>query len=292
MTLTTKMAASYTLRSYLNKRLDEGTPIMRTEKFLQDDLNKYVGGRVLRSDIQILRRGLVRAHGVRKLLADKGHAAILSKVRICQSEKLHSQLDGKAELIQAEKPLEDVRKEYPTFVRKKSFHNLSRQGKFYRAKKLAKVLHENEIKLLKGKSSKANAFQSLCFQKDANMSERDIQKTQKLVKGQLGNNVLAGRHLRKKAVDEAIPDGILADDFSARVTLQAGLNKSVKRLLASKHVPIEMKERLKSEKECTFYCKAGQDGTTGDMSYDDDDDDDDDNLVFEKELFTPPSVTL
>ena len=25
---------------------------------------------------------------------------------------------------------------------------------------------------------------------------------------------------------------------------------------------------------------------------DDDDDDDDDNLVFEKELFTPPSVTL
>ena len=98
MTLTTQMAASYTLRSYLNKRLDEGTPIMRTEKFLQDDLDlkKYVGGRVLRSDIQILRRGLIRAHGVRKLLADKGHAAILSKVRICQSEKLHSQLDGKA----------------------------------------------------------------------------------------------------------------------------------------------------------------------------------------------------
>ena len=58
-------------------------------------------------------------------------------------------------------------------------------------------------------------------------------------------------------------------------------------------MPIEMKERLKSEKECTFYCKAGQDGTTCDMSYDDDDDDDDDdNLVFEKELFTPPSVTL
>ena len=101
--------------------IDEGTPIMRTEKFLQANLNKYVGGRVLRSDIQILRRGLVRAHLVRKLLADKGHAAILSKVRICQSEKLHSQLDGKAELIQAEKPLEDVRKEYPTFVRKKSF---------------------------------------------------------------------------------------------------------------------------------------------------------------------------
>ena len=74
--------------------------------------------------------------------------------------------------------------------------------------------------------------------------------------------------------------------------MQAGLNKSVKRLLASKHVPIEMKERLKSEKECTFYCKAGQDGTTGVMSYDDDDDDDDDNLVLEKELFTPPSVTL
>ena len=135
MTLTTKMAASYTLRSYLNKRLDEGTPIMRTEKFLQDDLNKYVGGRVLRSDIQILRRGLVRAHGVRKLLADKGHAAILSKVRICQSEKLHSQLDGKAELIQAEKPLE---KRVSNFCEKKEFSQSFKTGKILQSKKIGK----------------------------------------------------------------------------------------------------------------------------------------------------------
>ena len=43
-------------------------------------------------------------------------------------------------------------------------------------------LHDSEVKELKSKSVKVDAFQALCFQKDAHMSERDMDHAQKLVK--------------------------------------------------------------------------------------------------------------
>ena len=54
------MTATYTLADYLTKRTNEGISIKKSESFLQEDLNKFVGGRVTRSDVQILRRGLVK----------------------------------------------------------------------------------------------------------------------------------------------------------------------------------------------------------------------------------------
>ena len=97
------MTATYTFESYLTKRANEGIVIQRTEKFLQDDLNKFVGGRVTRSDIQILRRGLVKVGGVKQLLGSNGQRDILSKIRTCDfnqrlpkvDQRLHA-LNGKS----------------------------------------------------------------------------------------------------------------------------------------------------------------------------------------------------
>ena len=132
---------------------------------------------------------------------------------------------------------------------------------------MAKSLHESEIKGLKSKGLKVNAFQALCYQKEAHMSERDIDITQKLVKKQVGSNILAGRRLKKKASDQTMPTGILVDDFKAHVTLQAGLNKTVERLVKSNLIPLESKSILKTDEECTLYTKSGQDGTTGEHKH-------------------------
>ena len=93
-----RMSATYTLDSYLTKRSDEGTLIKRSEKFLQDDLNKFVNGQVSRSDVQILRRGLVKAGGTKQLLGSLGQREVLSKIRSCELKEAPAQCTG-------EKPL-------------------------------------------------------------------------------------------------------------------------------------------------------------------------------------------
>ena len=62
------MTATYTLEAYLTKRTNDGISIKKSESFLQEDLNKFVGGRVTRSDVQILRRGLVKTGGTKQFL--------------------------------------------------------------------------------------------------------------------------------------------------------------------------------------------------------------------------------
>ena len=164
-------------------------------------------------------------------------------------------------------------------MRKKNFENLSRQGKALRIAKLRESLHDSEVRELKSKSVKVDAFQALCFQKDAHMSERDMDLAQKLVKKQVGAKVLASRWLKKRAVDQTVPTGIICTDFKAYVTLQAGLNKTVERLLISTQIPTEKKAILKSEKVVTMYVKSGQDGTTGKQN--------NNFFVLERQLFLP-----
>ena len=257
------MTATYTLEAYLTKRTNEGISIKKSESFLQEDLNKFVGGRVTRSDVQILRRGLVKMGGTKQLLGSPCQSEVLSKLRTCERRNAPA-LNGRAEVAgKKQKILIQTKKVQPTFVRKKDFENLTQKGKAKRIAKLRSSLHDSEVKELKSKSVKVSAFQALCFQKDAHMSERDMDRTQKLVKKQVGAKVLASRWLKKRAVDQTVPNGIVCTDFKVYVTLQAGLNKTVERLLKSTQIPTEKKTILKSEKVGTMYVKSGQDGTTG-----------------------------
>ena len=257
------MTATYTLEDYLTKRTNEGISIKKSESFLQEDLNKFVGGRVTRSDVQILRRGLVKMGGTKQLLGSPCQSEVLSKLRTCERRNAPA-LNGRAEVAgKKQKILIQTKKVQPTFVRKKDFENLTQKGKAKRIAKLRSSLHDSEVKELKSKSVKVSAFQALCFQKDAHMSERDMDRTQKLVKKQVGAKVLASRWLKKRAVDQTVPNGIVCTDFKVYVTLQAGLNKTVERLLKSTQIPTEKKTILKSEKVGTMYVKSGQDGTTG-----------------------------
>ena len=108
---------------------------------------------------------------------------------------------------------------------------------------------------------------------------------------------MASCWLKKRAVDQTVPTGIICTDFKAYVTLQAGLNKTVERLLKSTQIPTEKKAILKSEKvgtmydvHCTcttmydhvrrtLYVKSGQDGTTGKQT--------NNFFVLKRQLFLP-----
>ena len=96
---------------------------------------------------------------------------------------------------------------------------------------------------------------------------------------QVGAKVLASRWLKKRAVDQTVPNGIVWTDFKVYVTLQAGLNKTVERLLISTQIPTEKKAILKSEKVVTMYVKSGQDGTTGKQT--------NNFFVLKRQLFLP-----
>ena len=155
------MTATFTLEAYLSKRTNEGISIKKTEKFLQEDLNRFVGGRVTRSDVQILRRGLVKAGGTKQLLGSFGQREVLSKPRNCGLQEAPA-LNGRAEVIQVagkkQRIMIQTKKTQPTFVRKKKFEDLSQSGKAYRTAKLAKSFQESEIKGLKSKGLKVSAF--------------------------------------------------------------------------------------------------------------------------------------
>ena len=114
------MTATFTLEAYLSKRTNEGISIKKTENFLQDDLNKFVCGRVTRSDVQILRRGLVKAGGTKQLLGSLGQREVLSKIRTCELKEAPA-LNGRAEVIQfagkKQKVMIQTKKMQPTFVR-------------------------------------------------------------------------------------------------------------------------------------------------------------------------------
>ena len=265
------MTTSFTFKSYLENRLANGISILKTEKWLQEDLNKFSKGKTTRSHVQNLRRQLIKMHSTKNLLGSLAQKDFLSKTRTCESKNyvtnLHARNGRSQENLVIENTKEILIEEVKdSAVKRKSVDDLSRSGKKYRRKKLLSQLEEGDLKLIKSKRGKLNAFEALSFQKDAHMSERDMILAKKLVKAKSGANNLAGRRLKKKACDETMPTGIEVNDFKASVSLQAGLNKTAERLLVvSNQIPVEQKEVLVAEKVCTLYVKSGQDGTTGNV---------------------------
>ena len=113
------MTATYTLEAYLTKRTNDGISIKKSESFLQEDLNKFVGGRVTRSDVQIPRRGLVKTGGTKQLLGSLSQSEVLSKLRTCERRNAPA-LNGRAEVAgKKQKIFIQTKKVQPTFVRKK-----------------------------------------------------------------------------------------------------------------------------------------------------------------------------
>ena len=265
------MTTSFTFKSYLEKRLAQGVSILKTEKWLQEDLDKFSKGKSTRSHAQNLRRQLIKTQSAKNLLGSISQKDFLSKTRTCESTdyvtNLHTMSGRSQENLVIENTKEILIEEVKdSAVKRKSVGDLSRSGKNYRQKKLLGQLQEGDLILIKSKREKLNAFEALSFQKDAHMSERDMILAKKLVKAKTGANNLAGRQLKKKASDETMPTGIEVDDFKASVSLQAGLNKTAERLLAvSNQIPDEQKQVLLAEKVCTLYVKSGQDGTTGNV---------------------------
>ena len=264
-----EMTSSYNFKGYLENRLANEASILKTEKFLQEDLNKFASGKTTRADVQNLKRQLVKHRSAKNLLQSKAQNDFICKIRTCESTDYLTKLHAKNGRIQnvgiknTEEEVIEVKEDNANFVKTKHVEDLSRSGKVYRREKLIRTLQEGDLKLLNSKRSKVNAFEALNFQKEAHMSERDLMKTQKMFKRRTGANMLAGRKLRKSASDETMPAGIVVDDLEASISLQAGLNKASERLIQSNLIPAEQKAILMSEKICTFYCKAGQDGTTG-----------------------------
>ena len=270
-----KMTSHFNFKNYLENRLASGVTIKKTEKWLQEDLDKFAKGKTTRAHVQILKQRLVKMQGAKNLLETKGQKDFLCKTRTCESTRestgyltnLHAMNGRSVENVvvenQNDEVIEGKEDNVFDFVKRKNLKDLSRSGKEYRKAQLLNKLQEGDMQLLKSKREMPNAFETLNFQKDAHCSERDIMKTEKLFKRKVGANVLAGRRLRKKASDETMPSGIYVDDFKATITLQAGLNKAAERLIQSSTIPEDKKEILMSEKMCTFYVKSGQDGTTG-----------------------------
>ena len=265
------MTTSFTFKSYLENRLANGMSVLKTEKWLREDLDKFSKGKSTRSHAQILRRQLIKTKSAKNLLESLSQKDFLSKTRTCESTdyvtNLHAVSGRSQEHLVVENTKEILIEEVKdSEVKRKSVDDLSRSGKSYRQKKLLGQLQEGDLKLIKSKREKLNAFEALSFQKDAHMSERDMILAKKLVKAKSGANNLAGRWLKKKASDETMPTGIEVDDFKASVSLQAGLNKTAERLLVvSNQIPVEQKAVLVAEKVCTLYVKSGQDGTTGNV---------------------------
>ena len=264
------MTSTFNYKTYLENRVANGVTIVKTEKWLQEDMDNFAKGKITRSDVQALKRSLVKMNGAKQLLGNKGHKDFLCKIRNCESTdyvtNLHAKNGRSQEIIGMDNQNENESEEKEDnvgCVKRRRLGDLSRSGKVYRRKKLLHTLEEDDIQLLKSIGEKPNAFQTLNYQKDAHMSERDMMKTQKLVKEKVGANVLAGRRLKKKASDQTMPDGIKVDDFKAVISLQSGLNKAAERLIMSGIIPEEQRKTLMTEKMCTFYTKSGQDGTTG-----------------------------
>ena len=262
--------AVWTFQQYLKNRLDSGIAIERNEAFLMGDIERYLGGKIQRTDAQNLKIRLTSARGVKQLLETKKQKEFLHKIRKYERkqtylEKLHVAKEKMKPTAQQSNEAEIAVKDSVLSNRnpvRKDVKNLSASGKRYRRKTLLKKLGEGEAALVIAKE-KVNPFESINFQKVAHMSERDLEKTSKLFERKVGCKVFPGRHMRKKARQKTLPENIQFDDFKAEISLQNGLSKTAERLLNSNLIGTEQKMCLKTEKECILYSKSGQDGTTG-----------------------------
>ena len=266
------MSGEWNYNNYLLDRLSSGISIQRNEKSILEDIEKYVGGTIKRSDAQQLKVKLSSARGIRQLLECKSQKENLLKIRIYERRKKYVEQvhvnQEKGQTKQTMLPTLERSFQVPKKVfmdgtsARKSVKNLTNAGKRFRRKNILKSLQEGESTLVNNKQ-KINAFQALNYQRSAHMSERDLEKTSKLIDSQAGLKLLPGRRLRKKAKNETVPKDITYDDFNCEISLQNGLEKTAQRLLNSQLIEDEEKKVLKSEKECTLFIKSGQDGTSG-----------------------------
>ena len=264
------MTSFFTFKDYLENRVSNGIPVSKNETLLKEDLDQFVRGKTTRSQVQNLKRQLIKFEGPKPLLRNIAQRDFLSKLRTCESQdyvtKLHAKrgrpLEKVAVSVSKETEITCEQKRFDS-EKRKDMSQLSRVGKWKRREKLLKKVDENDLDLMKSKKEKLNAFETLNYQKEAKMSRRDLEKTGKLIKRKTGTNVLAGWRLRKKAKNQAMPEGIVVDDFKTEVSLQNGLNKAAERLIESKSIGVDQKKVLMAEQTCTLVVKAGQDGTTG-----------------------------
>ena len=92
----------------------------KSERFLQEDLNNFVGGQVTRSDVQTLRRGLMLMVSTKQLLGNIAQREVLSNLHTCERQKA-SALNGRAEDAgKKQKILIQTKKVQPTFARKRT----------------------------------------------------------------------------------------------------------------------------------------------------------------------------
>ena len=130
---------------------------------------------------------------------------MLCKIRTCESTdyvtNLHA-MNGRSvdNVVGDNRDDEVIEDNVFDFVKRKHPKDLSRSGREYRKAQLLRKLQEGDLQLLKSKGERLNAFETLNYQKDAHMSERDIMKTEKMFKRKVGANVLAGVGLERRQV--------------------------------------------------------------------------------------------
>ena len=262
------MTSFFTFKDYLENKVSSGVVIPRNKKLLKEDLDQFVKGNTTRSQVQILKRQLTKFVGPKPLLRNIGQRDFLSKIRTCETRdyvtKLHAERGRPLEKIAVSKNIEIAsQKKSVSIEKRKGLDQISRMGKWKRRKLLMRKLESEDLELLESEQGNVSGFETLNYQKEAKMSQRDLNKTGELIKRKTGKKIVAGWRRRKNAMHEAMPEGIVVDDFKTSVSLQNGLNKSAERRIQREITDVGKKKILMDDQTCTLVVKVGQDGTTG-----------------------------